>query len=85
MIWKIKHKEIKQNVVKQTIINVGDKKEVKKFAWYPIKLNKDIKIWLEKYIEIYEYKECKIKNNYNTLYYINIKLWVLIDKKINYN
>jgi hypothetical protein len=37
--------------------NLGDKKEVVRFAFLPTKINDDTTVWLEKYIEIYEFKK----------------------------
>ncbi len=48
MEWKVKIKKSKPKI--------GDVKEKIKFAFLPIKVNDNI-VWLEKYIQGYEYKE----------------------------
>lgn len=58
MRWKIK---IKQQIDKPMLVgrkgpNIGDIKEKVRFAFLPIKINKENVVWLEKYVEVYEYK-----------------------------
>ena len=35
--------------------NVGDKKQKIKFSFFPTRIDKETVIWLEKYIDVYEY------------------------------
>lgn len=55
-------KFLKSNYTEPTIANVGDKTEISRFALIPRKItsynNDSYWIWLESYIEIYEYSYC---------------------------
>ena len=60
MRWKIKKKQQKIIFVKPIGFKppeIGDIKNITKFAYLPVEINKTEKVWLEKYIEIHEYKK----------------------------
>ena len=58
MRWKIKIKpqDNKPMIVGRKCPNIGDIKEKVRFAFFPVKINKENVVWLEKYVEVYEYK-----------------------------
>ena len=35
---------------------IGDTKKIVKFAWFPVKINTRYIIWLERYIEVHEWR-----------------------------
>jgi len=76
MRWKLKVKEYKHvGMIKYVPTpNIGDRKEVIKFALFPTKLDKENIIWLERYIITYEYKNIKYKcYNINKDSYLSTK------------
>lgn len=57
MRWKInKPKKSKTILIAEKGPNIGDKKEIVKFAFIPKKIDSHNVVWLEKYIEVYEYR-----------------------------
>jgi len=87
MIWKINKQSYKPMLIKkQTLINIGDKKEIRKFAWFPININNEYKIFLESYVLIYEYKrfKSKIYPNIHGLKYSGGGLISAIDEEKSY-
>ena len=81
MRWNIIPKKEKE-------FNIGDKKEIVKFAFFPKKIDKNNKIWLERYVLEYEYKSTYKKKYRNSWllddWYDIVKSndWVLIKKKL---
>jgi len=68
---------------------IGDRKEIIKFAWFPIRIKNKI-IWLRNYKEIYEYKLTYILNLYDHIDCAPIfvkpkskKRWVFIKNNLN--
>lgn len=56
MKWKIKN-----ILIGHKGPQIGDIKQKTKFAWLPTKLNAGYIVWLERYIEIKEYKQYKTR------------------------
>ena len=100
MLLKRKEKKVwKASVTKPKpkLPKIGDKKTESRFAWFPVKLNSESLIWLEKYNLHYEFKETKKtivvvgNNRYEDGYTIGrknhksvkIETWVLIEKTAN--
>ena len=64
MRWRVEKIEDKENpipLVGRKGPKPGDLKVVKKFAFAPIYLNDEDVVWLERYVEIYEWKKIKVK------------------------
>lgn len=51
---------------------IGDRKEVIKFAWVPVRIS-NMWIWMEKYICIYEYKQ-----KFNITGSLSEKKWIRV-------
>jgi hypothetical protein len=90
MRWITKTKEIKE-FDKKVLLgrkgpNIGDTKEVIKFSYIPIKVGV-CTVWLEKYIEVYEYKKTYTYfdpyNNFLLRKRMEFNDWVLTKRKLN--
>lgn len=87
MRWKLKEPKPIKTEPKLPNPNLGDTKEVIKFA-YTIKRVGDYKILWEKYIEVYEYKMCTIYTHKHIGMYkletksFNLPQWKLKELKL---
>ena len=62
---------------------IGDKKVKIRFAFYPIRIDNNTLVWLEKYISVYKYCIIDVRKYYKM---VNISIpiygWKLIERKI---
>lgn len=81
---------INENHIKQA--NIGDTKEIIKFAYFPKKINESKDVWLKKYIELFEYQRVFVRQydiaNLNTKFetykIVPSTEWVFKERKCYY-
>jgi hypothetical protein len=90
MRWETEVIEPKKRVkkIRKKAPEVGDLKDVIKFALFPVKLNNKEHVWWEKYIITYEYKKLRRKEEWRERYikmdcenYTEFEKWVEKSKR----
>lgn len=75
MRWKAKPLPVKGMITGIKGPEIGDKKQKNRFAWLPVKIEKHI-IWLESYVEVWEYKKYKVRERDDLIVIAYADEWV---------
>lgn len=83
MKWEKKIKK-RNPIVGKKVPEIGDTKEVVKFALFPVKIDRTKRVWLERYIEVYTYKKYTIRRENKDFFLMGepVNIWETIDWKL---